>query len=105
MLSKAEQLKRHAPLKQKPFKSKAYLKWLHSQNFGCLVCGNTQIEIHHLDHGNRGRADNKCVILCPECHRGSNLSPHGTPNKWKELYPNEILEDIADKLFNQYKGE
>ena len=105
MYTKEHQLKKNDTLKEKPFKSKAYLEWFHNQNFGCFVCGDNNIEAHHLYHGNRGRRDDKIIPLCPECHRGSKLSPHGTPKKWKDLYQNEELEDIADTFYKQYKEE
>lgn len=105
MLTKDDQLKRYAPLKPKPYKSTKYLSWLHNQGFGCLVCGNVSIEIHHLDHGNRGRADNKCVPLCVDHHRG-RLSPHGADAKeFYEAHDKEVLEAAADKLFNRYIQE
>lgn len=103
MLSKAEQLKKNGTLRPKPYKNKDYLAWLHNQWFGCLVCGNTNIEVHHLDHGNRGRRDDKCVPLCVEHHRGK-FSPHGANAKqFYEAHNKEVLEAVADRLFNQYK--
>jgi hypothetical protein len=26
-----------------------------------MVCGATNVEVHHLGHGNRGRRDDKCI--------------------------------------------
>ena len=104
-MTKAEQLYKNGTLRPKPFKDKAYLAWMHNQGFCCFVCGNPQIELHHLDHGNRGRADNKCVPLCVEHHRGT-FSPHGANAKqFYEKHDKELMEEIADKLFENYKGE
>jgi len=105
MLSKAEQLKRHAPLKQKPFKSKAYLKWFHSQNLECLVCGLKGVQAHHVHRGSSGRPDDSIVPLCHFHHTSTAFSAHGTDaNKFNEQYPKEMLLEIAQKLYNEYKS-
>ena len=91
-------------LKEKPYKNKKYLSWLHNEGLGCMVCGNTQIEVHHLDSGNRGRADNRCVVLCPEHHRGT-FSPHGgNAKEFREEYT-EQMEDEAITLFTAFESE
>jgi hypothetical protein len=103
MLTKAQQLKRNGRLKPKPFKDKEYLSWLHNQGLICLVCGSKRIELHHLDSGSRGRADNKCVPLCADHHRG-RFSPHGPDAKeFHDAIGKETLESIASQLFEKYK--
>ena len=46
----------------------------------CMVCMNPNVEIHHTLYGtaNRKLSDKYklLVALCPEHHRGSDLSPH-----------------------------
>lgn len=102
-LSKADQLKRHAPLKEKPFKSKEYLSWFHNQGYGCLVCGNTDIEAHHIMQGNRGRQDDLIVPLCLEHHRGK-FSPHGyNAKEFHNQYSKEMQKATAEILFNRWK--
>lgn len=97
--TKQDQLKRNAPLKEKPFKSKEYLAWFHNQGYGCMVCGNTQIEAHHIMQGNRGRQDDLIVPLCPECHRGKH-SPHGANAKeFHDQYPKDMQIEVAKKIF------
>ena len=95
--------KKH-PLKPKPYKNKAYLSWLHSQGLTCMVCGAPQIEIHHIQQGAKGRADNETVPLCPEHHRG-RYSPHGADKRAFEGRYMTMMESYAQKLFEQYKEE
>ena len=92
------------PLKEKPYKNKYYLKWLHSQGLTCMVCGVPQIEIHHIQQGAKGRADNETVPLCPEHHRGK-FSPHGADKKEFEDTHMEQMEDYAAELFLRFKEE
>lgn len=93
-----------APLKQKPYKNKFYLQWLHSQGLSCLVCGVRQIELHHLDQGAKGRADNRVVPLCPEHHRG-RFSPHGADKKEFEDKHKHSMEFKAAELFEEFTQE
>lgn len=95
---------KQAPLKTKPYKNKAYLSWLHGQGLTCMVCGVPQIEIHHLESGSKGRPDNKCVPLCPNCHRGKE-SPHGANAKEFKGKYQEQMEDYAAELFLRFKEE
>lgn len=99
MYTKEEQLKRMAPLKQKPFKNKVYLSWFHNQGYCCMVCGTSPIEAHHIQQGNRGRQDDLIVPLCPDHHRGK-YSPHGFDAMlFHATYPKDMQIEIAKKLF------
>lgn len=106
-ISKADQLKRNAPLKEKPFKSKDYLAWFHNQGFGCMVCANPQIEAHHVkEHSSDNRDDRYILPLCEYHHRYSELmSPHGSPKIWRETYPIDVQKSIATKLFEVWNDE
>jgi len=106
-LSKVDQLKRHAPLKQKAVKDKEYLAWFHNQGFCCLVCNNPQIEAHHIkEHSTDLKDDRNLLPLCEWHHRYSDhLSPHGAPSKWRELYPMDKQVEIAERYYKQYKEE
>ena len=95
--------KKH-PLKEKPYKNKFYLKWLHSQGLTCMVCGVPQVECHHIDQGAKGRADNRCVMLCPEHHRGK-LSPHGADKNEFEMVWMYHMEVKWEELFKMFKAE
>jgi hypothetical protein len=103
MLSKAEQLKRHAPLKQKPFKSKEYMEWIHEKP--CIVCNTLPVEAHHVKNGIGQRDDRSCIPLCMMHHRGT-FSPHGyDSNLFYQAYPKDKLLEMAQKLYDEYKGE
>ena len=91
-----------APLKQRPYKNKFYLKWLHNKGLECLVCGVQQIELHHIDQGAKGRADNRVVPLCPEHHRG-RFSPHGADKKDFEAEFMEQMEEKCAELFGEFE--
>lgn len=104
-LSKEQQLKKNGTLKEKPFKSKAYLSYLHNSGKTCLVCGDTNIELHHVDNGIGRRDDRTCVCLCPAHHRGK-LSPHGFDSVYfYALYPKEYLIEISAELFKEWEDE
>lgn len=106
-LSKSTQLKKNGRLKPAPFKDKVYLSWFHNQGFGCMVCGNTLIEAHHVkEHSTDLKDDRYLLPLCEFHHKYSDyLSPHGAPTKWREAYPIEVQKSIAKKLYDIYKGE
>ena len=69
-----------------------------------MVCGVPQIEIHHIQQGAKGRADNETVPLCPEHHRGK-YSPHGADKKAFEDMFMQNMEEYADALFLRFKEE
>jgi hypothetical protein len=106
-ISKQDQLKRNAPLKEKPFKSTEYLAWFHNQGFGCMVCGNPHIEAHHIkEHSSDHRDDKYILPLCEFHHKFSDhLSPHGSPKKWREAYPLDLQKSIATKIFKVWENE
>jgi len=103
-LSKSEQLQKNGTLKPKPLKDKAFLSWMHSQSFGCIVCGNPQIELHHIkEHSSDVKNDHEVLPLCEFHHKYSDhLSPHGSPKKWREVYPIEEQRAIAQKYYEEY---
>lgn len=53
---------------------------LNNREDGCYLCGNPNVELHHImfGAGNRPLADKYgcTVYLCPVHHRGSAYSPH-----------------------------
>ena len=91
-------------IKKKPYKNKFYLAHLHNNWLTCMVCDVPQIELHHLDQGMKGRADNRVVPLCPEHHRG-RFSPHGADKKEFEAMYMDEMEDKADELFEEFTQE
>lgn len=106
-LTKADQLKRNAPLKEKPYKSKEYLSWFHSLGLCCMVCGYRHIEAHHIKENSTDLKDDRYLLpLCSEHHKYSTeLSPHGSPKKWRETYPIAKQRMIAEQYYNQYQKE
>ena len=95
---------KQAPLKPKPYKNMFYLRWLHTQSLTCLVCGVRQIELHHIDQGYKGRADNRVVPLCPEHHRG-RFSPHGADKKEFEAMHMDEMEAMCVELFEEFEEQ
>jgi len=106
-LSKKDQLKRHSPLKEKPVKCKEYLDWFHNQGFCCLICGNSQIEAHHIKNTSSDIKDDRYLLpLCEFHHKYSDhMSPHGSPKKWREAYPMDVQMAISTKLYERFKNE
>lgn len=107
MLSKKDQLKRNGRLKPEAVKDKQYLSWFHNQGLLCIVCGNSQIEAHHIkEHSTDLKDDRYLLPLCEYHHKYSlYMSPHGAPKKWREEYPLEVQRLIAERIYNQYKDE
>lgn len=77
MYTKENQLKKNKP---KAFNYKAYFNWIHSMNKCCAVCGNYDIEIHHITDIHRikgNRRDHKRVVpLCKNHHKNSKFGIH-----------------------------
>ena len=91
----------HKP--EKVYKDPEYLRWVH-ENQKCLVCGSNDIELHHCkDKSIKGRDDRYVLALCPNHHRCSELSPHGTPKLFKERYPISAQIQTAHQLYETYK--
>jgi len=102
-ITKQQQLKKNGTIKPKPFKSKEYLGWFHNQGYGCMVCGSSPIEAHHIMQGNRGRQDDLIVPLCPDHHRGK-YSPHGfDAMMFHKANPKDMQIEIAKKLFKEWE--
>lgn len=77
-------------IKERLLKNKEYLEYFHSQDYGCLVCGSSNIEAHHVLRGAEGRLDSSIIPLCPDHHRG-RYSPHGfDSDKFAVIYPKEL---------------
>lgn len=93
---------------------KEFMKWLHSEavyfDYPCFVCGkinpNDGIEWHHVKEGSGDEKNHKRQIpLCGnEHHRtGAEISPHGTPKKWRETYSVEVQNKFAGNVWNDFK--
>ncbi|MDD3443166.1 MAG: HNH endonuclease signature motif containing protein [Sulfurimonas denitrificans] len=87
---------------------KEYLEWLQNQSYKCFVCGkinpNDPIEWHHIKLHSTDKKNHKRLIpLCGSHHRLSNdISAHSTPKKFRKLYPIEMQNEFADKIYRKY---
>jgi len=105
MLSKKQQTKSNR-IKPTAIKEPKYLAYLHTQNLVCFSCGKqNKIELHHIKrYSSDLKNDTHTIPLCgEECHRtGTELSAHGTPKKFRELYPMEVQIGYANELYRAY---
>ena len=106
--SKAQQTKRGTRLRDdENIKEPKYLKFLHVElQPECFICkGMNGIEMHHIKRNSTDkRIDRQVIPLCYNHHHGSDLSPHGTPKKFRETYSIEIQKEYAEKIYRKYKG-
>lgn len=70
--------------------------WSKIADLGCIVCGNSQVEIHHCGTGGGGRKNHDFVIgLCFYHHRGEmGIDRKSGTNclskrKWQEVFGGE----------------
>jgi len=112
-MTKAEQTK-WVKIKPKPsMKNKSrkrnykYMEWFANQNFACFICGTKfGVEGHHIkEHSTDRKIDESMMPLCTEHHKGNTISPHGTPSKFKALYPIETQREIGLSYYNTYLKE
>ena len=106
---KANRIKPKYSGKNKPKitnEDKEYLAWLQLQDYNCFCCGKQNgIEYHHVKENSSDRKDHTLLIpLCGvECHRlGQTLSAHGTPKKWREVFPIHKQKLAAAKIYADY---
>lgn len=106
---KKTRLKPKPSMKNKPkisSQEKRYLSWLQTQNGNvkCFVCGtNNGIEFHHIKNKSTDKKNHKKLIpLCYEHHRTGTPSPHNTPKLFRDMFPIEEQEVVADKLFEEF---
>ena len=95
----------HKKIKPQPVKDKKYLAWLHEEHLSCFVCDTRMgVQIHHVkEHSIDMRTDDKTIPLCYEHHLGNEISAHGTPKLFRELYPMDIQLAKANELYTRYK--
>lgn len=95
--------------KSKAIKNDKYLSWCHNQDLPCFSCGKRGvIELHHVKEASTDiKDDTKVIPLCGiECHRlGRMLSAHGTPKKFREVYPITEQERHAKEIYKRFKYE
>ena len=84
---------------------KDYLDWLQNQSYVCFVCGQQNgIEWHHVKKFSSDKKNHfRLIPLCFMHHRISNeLSAHGTPRKFRDLYPLDIQNIFANNIYIAY---
>lgn len=105
--NKSKPIKKVSNKNKATFEDLEYLSWLHKQDLTCFACGRKNgIEIHHIKEASSDKKNHKEVIpLCGvNCHRlGNELSAHGTPKKFREIFPIKIQKEYAKGLYSQYK--
>lgn len=93
-------------LKPKAIKEPAYITWFHEvYQPPCYVCGGSVgIQFHHVkEHSTDERVDSIGMPLCHEHHHGMELSPHGTPVKFRKRYPMDVQYKSAAKMYKKFK--
>jgi len=95
----------HKKLRPKAKKEPKFLKWLHEVKMpSCYVCGiNTGVEIHHIKaHSTDERIDSIVLPLCCFHHHGSDISPDGTPRKFRDKFSIHKQKEDAKILYMEY---
>ena len=74
----------------------------------CFCCGEYgSIELHHIKECSSDKKIHSEVLpLCGDkCHRlGTELSAHGTPRKFREVFPLEVQRNFAKMLHKRVMG-
>ena len=74
----------------------------------CAVCGSPAVEIHHLVRKAHSATRTELlngIGLCPEHHRGSELSPHGTPDLFEGWIKDNCPEIYYFLKHNKHRVE
>ena len=78
----------------------------HQRWKSCAVCGSPAVEIHHLIRKAHSITRTELMNgfgLCIEHHKGSELSPHGTPEAFEEWLRDNRPETYYWLKHNRYK--
>lgn len=117
--SKKDSMFNHDRIKPKPSmknnneisaEDQSYLEWLTNEAiYPCFVCGCFNgIEWHHVkEFSTDNKNHTRLIPLCgAEHHRfGTELSPHGTPKKWRETYSLKVQLEHAAKIHEYYLAQ
>ena len=103
MLTKKQQLYKNKEPKISSIE-KEYLNYLQTLNARCWLCKNPfDVEWHHIKLKSTDKKDHKRLIpLCKKHHTGNELSPHGTPTKWRETYSIQEQNRWADIYYKEF---
>lgn len=112
-LSKASQTNKKGKLKvkiEKVSKNKPteleqeYLNWLQNQvHYRCFVCGDYWHDMHHVKlHSSDKKVHTELIPLCTNHHIGTEVSPHGTPSKWRLVFTMKQQRYVANNMFKDF---
>lgn len=77
-----------------------YLQHSKNQELKCWVCGAFAHDRHHIKEYSSDKKNHKQILpLCKKHHTGSELSPHGTPRKWREKFPIDFQRKEGDRIY------
>jgi len=70
--------------------------WALAAEKGCVICGNSQVQIHHAETGAGGRKNHdKFLVLCYLHHQGQ-LGIHTLGRKkWQAMFGSE--QELMDR--------
>ena len=81
-----------------------YLTWFKQQDFPCFVCGTMcWIEGHHIKENSTDAKEHTSILgLCHKHHHGQELSPHGTPKKFRQKFPVAVQRVQAKQYYKMF---
>lgn len=70
--------------------------WAKAAERGCVICGDSQAQIHHAFTGAGGRKDHdKFLVLCHLHHQGVLGIHHLGRKRWQAMFGSE--QELMDK--------
>lgn len=104
-ITKEQQTRKH---KEPEFNGKDYFRWIHSNNKCCVICGRSDIEIHHITsikeiEGKR-RDDKRVVCICVSHHRIGKQAIHTLSKEdfYRDVMSLEDLLKHSRELYIEY---
>ena len=86
-----------------------YLNWLHEEYYPrCMICHTqSNIEFHHVKNRSSDRKNHlRLIPLCYNHHRlSSDISAHGAPKKFRDVYPYEDQLLLAARIHLEYLND
>lgn len=80
-----------------------YLQYSKEQELPCWICGKFAHDRHHpKEFSSDKKVHTQILPLCKEHHTGNELSPHGTPRKWREKFPIDFQRKEGDRYYQEY---
>jgi len=99
---------RKNPIKKKTTtttEEREYLSWLQTIEANCMVCNKNADHWHHVKLNSTDKKNHfELIPLCIDHHVGNELSPHGTPKKWRQKFSMEGQLAKAYYYYELYKS-